>query len=426
VARVLLGVSGGIAAYKSLELVRLATKAGHAVRVIQTPASRRFVGTASFAALTGAPVLTSEFERDPARGAFPDQAPPQHDPLSHLELVRNADAYLVAPASANTLAKLAGGHADNLLTSAALAATCPVLVAPAMNDQMYRHAATRANLATLRERGVVVLEPETGDLGSKGEWGQGRLQEPARLLAAVEAVVPAGGRPLDGLRVLVSAGGTREPIDSVRFVGNRSSGRMGYALADEAARRGARVTVVAANVALPRNPVVDYVEVATAAELGAACRERFDACDVLLMAAAVADYRPSDPAAGKLRKESADSLSVALERTDDVLTGLAARRRPGQTLVGFAAEHGADAVASARAKRDRKRVDAVVVNDVSREDIGFEGDANEVTIVSGRGERHVERAGKDAIAAAVLDEVQALRAAGERGATDGAAEAHRG
>src|SRR3954470_24834583 len=215
-ARVLLGVSGGIAAYKALELVRLATAAGHALRVPQTPRSEEFVGRASFAALTGAPVLVDEFERDPARGAFPDQAAPEHDPLSHLELVRNADAYLIAPASANTLAKLAHGQADNLLTSAALAAPCPVLVAPAMNDQMWANPATQANLQLLRERGVTVLDPATGALGSKGEWGTGRLREAAELLAAVEAVVPSGApRPLDGLRVLVTAGGTREPIDSV-------------------------------------------------------------------------------------------------------------------------------------------------------------------------------------------------------------------
>src|SRR5436305_5243166 len=216
-ARILLGVSGGIAAYKALEVVRLATKAGHAVRVVQTPTSTRFVGVASFAALTGAPVLMDEFERDPARGAFPDQQPPDHEPLSHLELVRNADAFLIAPASANTIAKLAVGLADNLLTSAALAATCPVIVAPAMNDAMYEHAATCANLETLRARGVTVLEPEVGALGSKGEWGVGRLRGPPELLAAIEAVVPSGApRSMDGLRVLVTAGGTREPIDWVR------------------------------------------------------------------------------------------------------------------------------------------------------------------------------------------------------------------
>ena len=191
-ARILLGVSGGIAAYKALELVRLATAAGHAVRVVQTPASRRFVGEASFAALTGAPVLVSEFERDPARGAFPDQPPPTHEPLSHLELVRNADAYLIAPASANTIAKLADGLADNLLSSCALAATCPLLVAPAMNNHMYEHPATRANLQTLRERGVAIVEPGVGRLASKGEEGVGRLAEPAQLLAAEAALALLG------------------------------------------------------------------------------------------------------------------------------------------------------------------------------------------------------------------------------------------
>ena len=213
-ARLLLGVSGGIAAYKALELVRLATKAGHSVRVIQTPTSERFVGVASFEAITGAPVLTSEFARDPMRGAFPGDPLPEHEPISHLQLVANAAAFLVAPASANTLAKLAHGHADNLLTSAALAARCPLIVAPAMNDAMYEHAATQANLALLRERGVRVVEPGVGPLASKGEHGVGRLAEPPELLAACEAAIaeadparpPATGS-LAGLRVLVTAGG---------------------------------------------------------------------------------------------------------------------------------------------------------------------------------------------------------------------------
>src|SRR3954453_2045499 len=272
-ARILLGVSGGIAAYKALEVVRLATRAGHALRVVQTPAAQRFVDAPSFAALTGAPVLVQEWERDPLRGAFPGQAVPEHDPASHLELVRNADAYLIAPASANTIAKLAHGLADNLLTSAALAAGCPVLVAPAMNHHMWEHPATQANLALLRERGVIVVDPGTGTLATKHEWGVGRLAEPAELLAAVEAVVPAGARPWDGLNVLITAGGTREPIDAVRYVGNRSSGRMGYAVAEEAAALGAQVTVIAANVTLPRHPRVTYVDVETAAELGAASTE---------------------------------------------------------------------------------------------------------------------------------------------------------
>jgi phosphopantothenoylcysteine decarboxylase / phosphopantothenate---cysteine ligase len=410
VARVLLGVSGGIAAYKALEFVRLATKAGHAVRVLQTPASERFVGRASFAGLTGAPVLTDEFERDPARGAFPDQAPPDHEPLSHLELVRNADAFLIAPASANTIAKLAQGLADNLLTSAALAATCPVLVAPAMNNAMYENAATQANLVTLRSRGIVVLDPGVGALGSKHEWGVGRLAEPADLLAAVEAVVPAGSRPWDGLNVLVTAGGTREAIDSVRYVGNRSSGRMGFALAEEAAARGADVTVVAANVGLSRNPRVRYVDVVSAADLLAACEQQFASADVLLMAAAVADFRPAQAAATKLKKEGREALELALEPTPDVLSGLAAQRRPGQLLVGFAAEHGDGAVDYGRGKLERKGLDAVVVNDISRPDIGFDGDHNEVTIVTAAGDEHVERASKAEVARAICDAVAALRA----------------
>jgi phosphopantothenoylcysteine decarboxylase/phosphopantothenate--cysteine ligase len=411
VARLLLGVTGGIAAYKAVELVRLATAAGHAVRVIQTPTSERFVGRATFAALTGAPVLSDEFERDPARGAFPDSPAPDHDPLSHLELVRNADAYVIAPASANTIAKLAHGLADNLLTSAALAATCPVLLAPAMNNHMYEHPATQANLEVLRSRGVHVSEPGTGALGSRGEWGIGRLAEPPDLLAAVEALVPAGApRPFDGLRILVTAGGTREPIDSVRYVGNRSSGRMGFALADEAARRGAEVTVVAANVTLARNPRVVYVDVETAAELAAASRERFPGCDVLLMAAAVADYRPAAPAAEKLKKERAERLAVELERTEDVLSALAGARRPDQTLVGFAAEHGRDALELGRAKLERKHLDAVVINDISRGDIGFDAAHNEVTIVTAAGDTHVPFAGKPEVAGAVLDAVAVLRA----------------
>lgn len=412
-ARILLGVCGGIAAYKALEFVRLATGEGHAVRVVQTEASQRFVGAASFAALTGAPVLVGEFERDPARGAFPGQHPPEHDPLSHLELVANADAYLIAPASANTIAKLAHGLADNLLTSAALAATCPVVVAPAMNNHMWEHAATEANVRMLRDRGVTVLEPGVGRLGSEGEWGAGRLPEPADLLAAVQAAVaPEATRPerhLVGLKVLVTAGGTREPLDSVRYLGNRSSGRMGFALAAEAAALGAEVTVVAANVALPRDPRVRYVDVETAAELQAACADEFARADLLLMAAAVVDFRPARAYQGKMKKGSDDTLELALERTPDVLAGLAGQRRDGQILVGFAAEHGDGALAYGREKLVRKGVDAIVVNDIGRADIGFDVDANEVTIITGDGERHVPRAAKAEVARAILDAVIALR-----------------
>jgi phosphopantothenoylcysteine decarboxylase/phosphopantothenate--cysteine ligase len=404
-ARILLGVSGGIAAYKALEFTRLAIKAGHAVRVIQTETSTRFVGTASFAGITGAPVLTTEFEPDPMRGAFPGDPLPAHAPLSHLALVERADVFLIAPASANTLAKLAGGHADNLLTSAALANRRPLILAPAMNAAMYEHAATQANLDRLRARGAIVLDPGTGSLASIGEHGTGRLPEPDELLAAVEnALAARGGGSLDGLSVLVTAGGTREPIDAVRFVGNRSSGRMGFALAEAAARRGATVTVVAANVALPRAPGIEYVDVRTAAELAAATRERFPAADALLMAAAVADYRPAEPHAGKLKKdETGRELTLRLERTEDVLTSLAATRRPGQTVIGFAAEHGEGAVEHARAKLERKQLDAVVLNDISQTGVGFEAPENEVTIITAGGETHLPRAPKTNVADAILD-----------------------
>jgi phosphopantothenoylcysteine decarboxylase/phosphopantothenate--cysteine ligase len=410
VARLLLGVSGGIAAYKALDVVRLATKAGHAVRVVQTPTAQRFVGAASFAALTGAPVLTDEFERDPARGAFPDQQPPEHDPASHLELVRNADAYLIAPASANTIAKLAHGLADNLLTSAALAASCPVLVAPAMNHHMWEHPATQANLELLRARGVTVIDPTTGALATKHEWGTGRLADVPDLVAAFEAVVPAGARPWDGLRVLVTAGGTREPIDAVRYVGNRSSGRMGFAVAEEAAALGAEVTVVAANVALARHPRVRYVDVETAAQLRDAAVAAFGDCDVLVMAAAVADFRPATSHEGKLKKTGRDELELRLEKTEDVLSGLAAARRPDQTLVGFAAEHGAGALDYGRDKLQRKGLDAVVVNDVSQPGIGFDATDNEVTIVTAAGDEAVPRATKAEVARAILATVDRIRA----------------
>jgi phosphopantothenoylcysteine decarboxylase/phosphopantothenate--cysteine ligase len=416
-ARILLGVTGGIAAYKALELTRLATKAGHAVRVIQTEASTRFVGTASFAGITGAPVLITEWEPDPLRGAFPGDAPPAHAPLSHLRLAETADVLAIAPASANTLAKLATGQADNLLTAVALACRCPVVLAPAMNHAMYEHPATQANLATLRERGATVLEPGTGALGSPGEWGIGRLPEPPELLAAIEAALAtraaeadAGGGDLDGLRVLVTAGGTREPIDAVRYIGNRSSGRMGFALAEEAARRGADVTVVAANVALARRPGVRYVDVATAAELAAACAAEFDRCDLLLMAAAVADYRPAEPHAGKIKKtEAGAELELRLERTDDVLSDLAARRRDGQLIVGFAAEAGEQALEHGRGKLARKGLDAVVVNDIAAPGIGFDAQENEVTILTLEAERHVPRTTKSEVAAAILDTVLSRR-----------------
>lgn len=433
-ARILVGVSGGIAAYKAVELVRLAHKAGHAVRVVMTPEAERFVGAATFAGITGAPVLTSAWEPDPARGAFGDQSPPEHAPISHLALAGNADVYLVAPATANTLAKLAHGLADSLLTEAALAATCPLVLAPAMNARMWAHPATRANVALLRERAAVVLEPGTGDLASPGEHGVGRLPEPPELLAAVEAALPQpnaatdglrpsvpgpsvsrGAGPLEGLRVLVTAGGTREPIDAVRWLGNRSSGRMGWALAGEAAARGAIVDVLAAHVDLPRLPGIAYRDTGSAQELLEAAEAAFARTDVLLMAAAVADFRPTAPAATKLKKEQGVP-ELALEATQDVLATLSSARRPGQVLVGFAAETGEGWVEHGRAKLARKGLDLVVVNDVAREDVGFGSADNEVWLLAADGaERHVARTSKAAVARVVLDEVMRLRN------TDGAA-----
>jgi phosphopantothenoylcysteine decarboxylase / phosphopantothenate---cysteine ligase len=405
-ARILLGVSGGIAAYKSLELARLATLAGHGVRVLMSESAGRFVGAASFEGIVGAPVLVSEFDRDPLRGAFPGDPRPEHDPIGHLELAANCDAYLIAPASANTVAKLAAGLADSMLTTSFLACPAPRLVAPAMNDRMLADPATQANLRTLRERGVAVIDPEEGALASRGEQGRGRLPDPARLLSQVESVLPAARGPWDGLRVLVTAGGTREPL--VRYLGNRSSGRMGLALAAAAARRGADVTLIAANVSLPEPAGVRRIDVATAAELSQALAAEFPGCHVLAMAAAPADFRPSEVTAGKL--ERSGSLELRLEPTDDILAGLAAARAPGQTIVGFAAEHGAGGVERARAKRERKGADLIVLNDVADPAIGFESDENAVTLIDCDGETTVPKASKDAIADSILDRVDALRA----------------
>src|SRR4051794_18919697 len=406
-ARILLGVTGGISAYKAVELARLAIKAGHSVRVVQTPAAGRFVGAATFEGITGAPVLTDEFEADPARGAFPGDPAPDHAPISHLELVRRADAYAIVPASGNTIAKLANGLADNLLTSAALASTAPLVVAPAMNDKMWRHPATQANVETLRLRGATIVPPGEGALASRGEWGEGRLAEPPDVLTAIEGAMAAP--TLNGVRVLVTAGGTREPIDSVRYVGNRSSGRMGFAVAEEAARRGADVTVVAANVSLPRSHAIRYVDVETAADLERATTEAFEQAGVLVMAAAVADFRPTEAADTKIKKSGRDRLELDLEPTTDVLAAVSARRRPGQLLIGFAAEHGEGAVIRAREKLERKGLDAIVVNDISRHDIGFDTEANEVTIVTAAEDEAVPFAPKAQVAGAIVDLMERLR-----------------
>ena len=419
-ARVLIGVTGGIAAYKAVQTARLLIAAGHAVRVIQTPNSRRFVGQPTFAGITGAPVLSSEFDEDPLRGAYPGEPAGDRASITHLALVQRAELYLIAPASANTIAKLAHGLADNLVTTAALAGDCPVIIAPAMNDRMYAHPATQDNLTLLRARGIRVIGPNTGELASHGERGAGRMSEPEELVAACERLLaPAASSGWAGVRVLVTAGGTREPIDPVRYIGNRSSGRMGLSLAAAAARRGADVTVVAANVSLPAPAGVRVVAVQTAAELLDACEARFDAADVLLMAAAVADFRPRAAAAAKLKKD-AGPPRLELEPTTDVLGTLSARRRAGQVLVGFAAETGEGAISFARAKLTRKRLDAIVVNDVAVDGIGFDSADNEVTIVTADGtEQKLERAGKDLIAEGVLVGIDQLLS--DRGREDSVA-----
>jgi len=381
-ARILLGVSGGIAAYKACEVCRLFVKGGHDVVPLVTPAAERFVTAETFRALA--------------------RRPAGDDVYLHLT---RADILVVAPCTANTLAKLAHGLADNVLTEAALAHRGPTLVAPAMNPRMWSHPATRANAETLRARGVVLVGPDEGET-AEGELGVGRMSEPEDIARAAEELL-AGSSPLKGKRVLVSAGGTREPIDTVRYVGNRSSGRMGVALAAEARRRGAHVTVLGANLAVPTPPGVDVVETPTAAELEQAALVHGADADVVVMAAAVADYRPADSLAAKRPKDSA-AWTVELEPTTDVLAELGAQKRDGQVLVGFAADEGERGLARAREKLARKNADLFVYNDVARAGIGFDAPDNEVTLVSASGERLVAKAPKDEIAAAILDAVEAL------------------
>lgn len=381
VARILLGITGGIAAYKACEVVRRLVQAGHDVLPLPTAGAERFVSADTFYAL--------------ARAERPA------DPYPHLQ---NADLLVVAPLTANTLARLAHGLADDLLTEASLAHRGPVLVAPAMNTAMWEHPATQANLAILVGRGVVVVGPGAGDL-AEGQEGVGRMAEPAEIVERAELLLrPAG--PLAGRHVLVSAGGTREPIDAVRFVGNRSSGRMGVAVAAEARRRGAIVTLLAANLTVVPPAGITVVETPTAADVEREALARRDA-DVVLMAAAVGDYRPGAPVAGK-RPKDAERWTVELEPTMDVVAALGAARSNGQVVVAFGAEHGDEGLARKRAMLEAKNVDLVVYNDVGREDIGFDTADNEVTLISRTGDRHVAKAAKEVIAAAVLDEVEAL------------------
>jgi phosphopantothenoylcysteine decarboxylase/phosphopantothenate--cysteine ligase len=379
-ARVLLGVTGGIAAYKACELCRLLVKDGHDVVPLVTPGAERFVTEETFRALA--------------------RRPPGDDVYLHLTC---ADLLVVAPCTANTLAKLAHGLADNVLTEAALAHRGPVVVAPAMNPRMWAHPATRANAEALRNRGIVLVGPDEGET-AEGELGVGRMAEPEEILRAVRDVV-AGNGPLRGKRVLVSAGGTREPLDAVRYVGNRSSGRMGVAVAAEAHRRGADVTLLAANLAVPAPTGVELVETPTAADLEREALSRAPEADVVVMAAAVADYRPAEALAAK-RPKDADTWTLELEPTTDILSALGERRRDGQLLVGFAAETGEDGLGRARSKLSNKRADLIVLNDVGRTDIGFDAADNEVTLVTATAERTIAKAPKDEIAAAILDEVE--------------------
>jgi phosphopantothenoylcysteine decarboxylase/phosphopantothenate--cysteine ligase len=377
-ARVILGVTGGIAAYKTCELARLLVRAGHEVTPILTPEAEGFVTAKTFEALA---------RREMPRELYP-----------HLI---EADLLVVAPLSANTLAKLAHGLADNVLTQTALAFEGPVVAAPAMNPRMWANVATRANVETLRARGVDLVGPEEGDT-AEGEVGVGRMSEPEEIFERVTSLLEKREQ-LQGLHVLVTAGGTREPLDAVRFLGNRSSGRMGAALAAEALRRGAEVTLVASNLSV-RAPVgVDVIEAPTAEDVARETLARGDA-DVVLMAAAVADYRPTEPDEEKRAKDG-EPWTVTLEPTTDVLLELGARRANGQLLVGFAADRGERGLERAREKLTNKRADLIVFNDVARDDVGFDAPDNEVVLVSAEGERRIEKAPKERVAAAILDEV---------------------
>ncbi len=379
-SRIVLGVTGGIAAYKACEVTRLLVKAGHEVVPLLTPGAERFVTAATFAALA-------------RRGQAEDLYP-------HLT---RADLLVVAPCTANTLAKLAHGLADNTLTEAALAHRGAVLLAPAMNPRMWSHPATRANVEALRARGVELVGPDEGET-AEGEWGVGRMAEPAEIAARAEQLLAPP--TLAGMRVLVTAGGTREPVDSVRFLGNRSSGRMGVALAEEARRRGAEVVLLAANLAVAAPAGVETIATPTAETMLAAALALEDA-DIALLAAAVADYRPSLALAAK-RPKSADRWTLELEPTGDVARALGERKRAGQVLVVFGAEHGEAGLERKRRLLDEKHADLVVYNDVARIDIGFDAAENEVVLVSRDGERQVEKAPKQVVAAAILDEAERL------------------
>ncbi len=394
---VVLGVAGGIAAYKACELLRQLTESGHDVRVVPTRAALEFVGAPTWAALSGHPVTASAWED-------------VHE-VPHVAIGRAADLVVVAPATADLLARAAHGLADDLLTDVLLTARCPVVLAPAMHTEMWEHPATQANVVTLRERGVLVLEPATGRL-TGADSGRGRLPEPDELARICRRVLARGARgpDLTGRRVLVSAGGTREHLDPVRFLGNRSSGRQGYALARAAVARGAEVVLVSAAAELPDPAGAKVVRVTSAVELADAVLSEGAASDVVVMAAAVADYRPTSRLATKRKKT--DQLTVELVQNPDVLLELGRRRSAGQVLVGFAAETGddsGDVLAHGRAKLARKGCDLLVVNEVGEagHPTGFEGDSNAATVLAADGSSYdVPLGSKDALADAVLDLVR--------------------
>jgi phosphopantothenoylcysteine decarboxylase/phosphopantothenate--cysteine ligase len=395
-ARVVLGVAGGIAAYKACELLRQLTESGHTVRVIPTASALRFVGAATWAALSGQPVTTEVWDD-------------VHE-VPHVRLGREADLVVVAPATADLLAKAAGGHADDLLTSTLLTARCPIVYAPAMHTEMWQHQATQANVATLRSRGALIVEPAVGRL-TGADSGPGRLPEPDGLAELVRRVLARGAveLPLDltGRHVVVSAGGTREHLDPVRFLGNRSSGRQGYALAATAVARGAEVTLVSANVALPDPAGAKVTRVVSTDDLRAAMLAVAGDADAIVMAAAPADFRPRSTRTTKIKKTGAAPEPIELDVTPDVLVELSSHRSwPGQVVVGFAAETGdetSDALTYARAKLARKGCDLLVVNEVG-EGRAFESTRNTAVILGADGSRvDIPDGPKEALADVVWD-----------------------
>ena len=392
--RVVLGVSGGIAAYKAVEVCRRLVDAGVHVTPVLTHDATRFVGALTFSALAS----------EPAQLSLWDEA----SPIPHTKLGQRADLVVVAPATAHTLARFAAGLSDDLLMATLLATRAPIMVCPAMHTEMWEHPSVQENLATLERRGVEVVPPESGRLAG-GDSGEGRLADPAVIVARVLARLgQTARRDLTGRSVVVSAGGTREPLDPVRFITNRSSGKQGHAIAVAAARRGAAVTLVTSSLlALPPDTGVTRIDVETAADMEQAMGSAADGADVVVMSAAVADFRPKATAGTKLSKEDGIPEFV-LEPTPDILTELARRRQSGQVLVGFAAETH-DVAGRARSKLEAKGVDLLVANDVSAPGVGFDHDTNAVTILGADGScRVIELTSKDAVADAVLDAVAAL------------------